>query len=207
MRTGPQAKRRIKRPSQMRRRRHSCFSDPGRRSSPSDKGLHRRGFPLQQRYTKLLCRLDARGSSRMPSSRTFCAPLPLRSCIVPHSGQRQRGLRSSATAFSTCPQAEKVCAAAFAADFGLEACLVYSSSLKNRGSEAHRVESPGSQAPSARVFPLGRFGYRVVSPCSQAICFGKCIRVELGHRVESPGCQTVADGAADQAPAQAFETG
>ena len=59
----------------------------------------------------------ASASSRMPSSRTFCAPLPLRSCTVPHSGQRQRGLRSSASAFSTCPQAEQVCAAVMDACF------------------------------------------------------------------------------------------
>ena len=50
----------------------------------------------------------ASASSRMPSSSTFCAPLPFLSCTVPHSGQRQRGLRPSPTAFSTCPHSEQV---------------------------------------------------------------------------------------------------
>lgn len=44
----------------------------------------------------------ASASSRMPSSSTFCTPLAFLSCSAPHAGQRQRVLRSWATAFSTC---------------------------------------------------------------------------------------------------------
>lgn len=86
-------------------RRHSCFDDPSRADAQPMRistGLkfHPNGGIRGYSF--------ASASSRIPSSSTFCAPLPLRSCTVPHSGQRQRGLRSSATAFSTCPHSEQV---------------------------------------------------------------------------------------------------
>ena len=46
----PQADCRVGRPNRMMKRRHSCFTDPGRAAFPSDADLHRRRFPPQWRY-------------------------------------------------------------------------------------------------------------------------------------------------------------
>ena len=80
----------------MRKRRFSCFIDPGREASRTFSDLHRRRFPPQRRYRELFYRIGEQ-------------PQALLEDVL---RQRQRGLRSSATAFSTCPHSEQVCAVA-----------------------------------------------------------------------------------------------
>ena len=53
VRAKPQAERRIGRLKRMKKRRYSCFIDPGRVVFPSDADLHRRRFPPQRRYSSL----------------------------------------------------------------------------------------------------------------------------------------------------------
>ena len=62
-RTEPQARCRIRRPNRMKKRRHSCFNDPGRAAFPSDANLHRRRFPPQWRYARMIPQRQPAGNA------------------------------------------------------------------------------------------------------------------------------------------------
>ena len=82
LRTKPQARRRIGHSKRMKKRRHSCFIDPGRAAFPSDADLHRRRFPSQRRYARMIPQRQPAGNAsgrsvekagRPPSARPPCA--------------------------------------------------------------------------------------------------------------------------------------
>ena len=108
LRTDPPVRCRVWRPNRMKKRRFSCFSDPRWEGFPSDKGLHRRGFPSQRRYALLLlagdmlprlrplrqrARLTAPGRQTSPAQagpRVRLATVPNRPVVKPRQSRKER---------------------------------------------------------------------------------------------------------------------
>lgn len=153
----PQIRRRIKRSNRMRKRRYSCFSDPRRESSPSDRGLHRRRFPP----STAVCSLSLAGHM-----------LPLRS----RSGNAHvlSVLSTNTSAASACAPSFWTLGRAGRLEFQARSRRAESPNLQTiagRGTAhclfGNLIELPDCQTGTyVRVAP-GQFGCRVVSPGSQ----------------------------------------
>ena len=76
VRAEPQAGCWIGRLKRMKKRRYSCFIDPGRAVFPSDADLHRRRFPSQRRYSESFYRIDGPSSSGKDAARRLGAHYP-----------------------------------------------------------------------------------------------------------------------------------
>ena len=98
LRTKAQAERRIRRLKRMKKRRHSCFNDPGRAAFPSDADLRRRRFPSQRRYARMIPQRQPAGNASGRFAADAGGPPPARPSYARGAPNRLRGRRAGQSA-------------------------------------------------------------------------------------------------------------